>query len=333
MEKESSEMSKSGKKKNQEYNSLIEELNQLKKELETLEKKMSQLLPNNQTIAALEEEFSEKEKLKKEKENELFQLRDSVRMLKNQVGSQLVFDYSDPEPNFDRNQVKGLIAKLIDVKDQVYSTALEVTAGAKLFNIVVANESIGKKLLANGNLKRRVTIIPLNKIASSVISDDKIKMAKSLVGKENVDMALSLVGYDHEVEPAMRHVFGSSFIVKDSQTGNTVTFHNKIKTKSITLQGDIFDPKGSLTGGSRSKTSLLVTLQELSQKEKKLNQLDDQLNQMNQQLGKIKNALQQYRLLKNEHEIKYHQQKHLETTIMQSSHGMVISFKKIKSFN
>ena len=44
------------------------------------------------------------------------------------------------------------------------STALEITAGAKLYNVVVENEKVGKELLQNGKLKKRVTIIPLNKI-------------------------------------------------------------------------------------------------------------------------------------------------------------------------
>lgn len=41
---------------------------------------------------------------------------------------------------------------------------MEITAGGKLYNVVVENEQVGKELLQNGKLKKRVTIIPLNKI-------------------------------------------------------------------------------------------------------------------------------------------------------------------------
>lgn len=41
---------------------------------------------------------------------------------------------------------------------------MQVTAGGKLFNVVVDSENTGKQLLQNGDLRRRVTIIPLNKI-------------------------------------------------------------------------------------------------------------------------------------------------------------------------
>lgn len=78
----------------------------------------------------------------------------------------LDFDYSLPYPNFDRSKVKGLVASLISLEPTDYnkSTALEITAGGRLYNVVVESEKVGKELLQNGKLKKRVTIIPLNKI-------------------------------------------------------------------------------------------------------------------------------------------------------------------------
>jgi len=77
-----------------------------------------------------------------------------------------------------------------------------VSAGARLYNVVVETEQVGKKLLEKGDLKIRMTIIPLNKIAWTTISNDAVKRAESLVGKENVQTALSLVGYMSELKPA-----------------------------------------------------------------------------------------------------------------------------------
>jgi structural maintenance of chromosome 2 len=76
------------------------------------------------------------------------------------------FSYSDPHPNFDRSLVKGLVANLIDLDEANYksSTALEICAGGKLYNVVVEDEKVGSLLLEKGKLRKRVTIIPLNKI-------------------------------------------------------------------------------------------------------------------------------------------------------------------------
>jgi len=62
------------------------------------------------------------------------------------------------------------------------ATALEVACGAKLYQLVVEDEETGKELLKNGQLKRRVTIIPLNKIESSTLSESTLKSAAKSVG-------------------------------------------------------------------------------------------------------------------------------------------------------
>ena len=51
----------------------------------------------------------------------------------------------------------------------------------QLYNIVVDNEHTGKQLLEKGRLKRRFTIIPLNKIAGKSINDGVVRKAQSLV--------------------------------------------------------------------------------------------------------------------------------------------------------
>lgn len=63
----------------------------------------------------------------------------------------LRFAYKDPEKNWNRNCVKGLVASLINVKDNSTATALELVAGERLYNVVVDTEVTGKKLLEKGN--------------------------------------------------------------------------------------------------------------------------------------------------------------------------------------
>lgn len=90
------------------------------------------------------------------------QKRDEIR----QRLSFLSFDYTTPPGNFRREQVRGLVASLISLDEKEFNkaTALEITAGGRLYNVVVDNELVGKNLLQHGKLKKRVTIIPLNKI-------------------------------------------------------------------------------------------------------------------------------------------------------------------------
>ena len=62
--------------------------------------------------------------------------------------------------------MKGVAAQLISLSEEHYpkATALEITGGGRLFNVVIEDELVGRDLIKNGNMKKRVTFIPLNKI-------------------------------------------------------------------------------------------------------------------------------------------------------------------------
>uniref|UniRef100_A0A1J3JL63 Structural maintenance of chromosomes protein n=2 Tax=Noccaea caerulescens TaxID=107243 RepID=A0A1J3JL63_NOCCA len=197
-------------------------------------------------------------------------LKDKVRDLSAQLAN-VQFTYRDPVKNFDRSKVKGVVAKLVKVNDRSSMTALEVTAGGKLFNVVVDTEDTGKQLLQKGDLRRRITIIPLNKIQSHVVPSKVQQATVRLVGKGNAELALSLVGYSEELKNAMEFVFGSTFVCKTTDVAKEVAFNREIRTPTVTLEGDIFQPSGLLTGGSRKGGGdLLRQLHDLAEAETKL---------------------------------------------------------------
>ena len=105
-------------------------------------------------------------------------LQDRVDELNSQLNA-VNFEFRDPERNFDRSKVKGVVAKLVRVHDPKVSTALEVAAGGKLFQVVVDTEQTAKALFTNGQLRSRVTIIPLNKVAYKPIPSEVVAAAKA----------------------------------------------------------------------------------------------------------------------------------------------------------
>ena len=82
----------------------------------------------------------------------------------------------------------------------------------QLYHIVVDNEETAKDLLKNGQLQRRYTFIPLNKITSSQIPTAVVGRAQSLVGKDHVRPALDTADYKPQLKPAMQFVFGSTLL-------------------------------------------------------------------------------------------------------------------------
>uniref|UniRef100_A0A674CMB3 Structural maintenance of chromosomes protein 2 n=1 Tax=Salmo trutta TaxID=8032 RepID=A0A674CMB3_SALTR len=161
------------KKMDSGYQKDQEAFNTVKKNKEKLEADMGKL----QYQDGKEEGLLDR---KRQLNREVTTLRNTYESLMSRFPN-LRFDYSDPERGWDRSRVKGLLANLITVSDVSYSTGLEVVAGGKLYNVVVDTEVTGKKLLEKGELKRRYTIIPLNKISARTLNDSLVTTAKSLV--------------------------------------------------------------------------------------------------------------------------------------------------------
>ena len=252
-------------------------------------------------------------------------LRDQADTLKRKVAN-IDFSYSDPSPSFDRSRVKGLVAQLFSLdKDQARAgTALEICAGGRLYNVVVDSAETGTQLLQNGKLRKRVTIIPLNKIAAFKASADKIGAAQKLApGK--VDLSLSLIGYEDEVAAAMEYVFGSTLVCDDAETAKKVTFDPSVRMKSVTLEGDVYDPSGTLSGGSSPNSSgVLVTLAKLNELNKELRARETELNDLQATMAKEKKKLDSARKAKQELDLKTHEIKLAEDQMNGNSSSSII---------
>ena len=73
-----------------------------------------------------------------------------------------------------------MAAKLFSVRDERFCQAVETAAGGKLYNVVIDTEQVGKELLKGGNLQRRCTFIPLNKISARLMDQNTIRAAKQV---------------------------------------------------------------------------------------------------------------------------------------------------------
>ena len=266
-------------------------------------------------------------------------LREQADAMKRKVAN-IDFNYNDPSPGFDRSRVKGLVAQLftLDKGQTRAGTALEICAGGRLYNVVVDSAQTGTQLLQNGKLKKRVTIIPLNKINVFRASAEKITAAQKLApGK--VDLALSLVGYDDQVSAAMEYVFGSTLVCEDAETAKKVTFDPAVRLKSVTLEGDVYDPSGTLSGGSSPTSSgVLVTLQKLNEIAKELDAREAELNVLQVTMAQEKKKTDSSRKAKQDLDLKSHEIKLTEeqiggnssSSIIQAVEEMKVSIEQLK---
>ncbi|KAH9968264.1 hypothetical protein BC827DRAFT_1263973 [Russula dissimulans] len=191
------------------------------------------------------------------------QMRDAMRSRLPQPD----FNYTLP-PGFDTRKVKGLIASLLALKpeDHGKSTALEIAAGGKLYNVVVDDERMGKDLLERGGAAPQPSFLYTTNTKTPSAPPPlarKLQNANRFApGK--VRPALSLVGYPDEVAEPIAFVFNDTLICDDVASAQAVTFAREVGVRSVTLDGDVYEPGGTLSGGAApSGSGVLVRAQEL----------------------------------------------------------------------
>ncbi|NWU70394.1 SMC2 protein, partial [Pterocles burchelli] len=300
----------------------LEALRKIKEKLENQMKELNYEEEKEETLLAK----------KKALTHDISQLRELYEGLMAKF-PHLHFEYKDPEKNWNANRVKGPVVSLITVKDLSKAKALEAVAGGKLYNIIVDTEVTGKMLLEKGQLKRRYTIIPLNKIAARCVGQDIVKLAQTLTGHGNLHLALFLVGYEPELQKAMEYVFGTTLICNNMDNAKKVTFDKRIMTRSVTLDGDTFDPQGTLHGGncwfysynnavcaSSQPAPILSKLQEIKDVEVELKTKESELETVNNELASLKNVAEKYQQLKQQWEMKSEEAELLKTKLHQSAY-------------
>ncbi|KAL4743850.1 RecF/RecN/SMC [Aspergillus similis] len=318
LEKRIKEEEPRAKKAKEQNSGLLKDLEGLKSQAKKLECELSKLgfEPGRE-----EQLYQEQSRLQRE----IRELRQRADGLQRKVAN-IEFNYSDPYPNFDRSKVKGLVAQLftVDKEKLQAATALEICAGGRLYNVVVDSSDTGTQLLQKGKLRKRVTIIPLNKISAFRASVEKIGAAQNLApGK--VDLALSLIGYDEEVTAAMNYVFGNTLIANDAETAKRVTFDPSVRIKSVTLDGDVYDPSGTLSGGSAPNSSgVLVTLQKLNEITREIRSKERVLAALEETMKKEKKKLDAVRSIKQDLDLKNHEIKLTEEQIGGNSSSSII---------
>uniref|UniRef100_A0A914ZLA8 Structural maintenance of chromosomes protein n=2 Tax=Parascaris TaxID=6254 RepID=A0A914ZLA8_PARUN len=256
------------------------EKGKLEEQLRNIEVELEKLHFDEQSEAQKSEEL---QKLHVEKQK----LTDAVDSFEARY-QQLKFVFKDPYPNFDRRRVKGAVAKLIRVRDMKFATALEVTAGASLANVIVEDVNTARDLLAQNCLQRRTTLMPLDKMDGRLLDQRKLDRAQSMFGKQNVMLANDLIEYDRELAPAMHLIFGRTIICIDDDTAKKVTFDPQIKARSVTIDGTEYNPAGVVTGGSRpSRTALLAELAEIMKKSDRIAEIDARTKKVQDELARL----------------------------------------------
>lgn len=166
--------------------------------------------------------------------------------------------------------IHGPISKLIEVKKE-YAIAIETALGASLQHIVVDSENDAKRaieFLKNQN-KGRATFLPISTIKSRTLDEDGLENKFGYVG-----IASELVEIDKKYDGIIGNLLGKTVVAEDIDAAVTIAKKHGYRFKVVTLDGQVVNAGGSLTGGSLVKNAGILSrageIKELSEKIVKL---------------------------------------------------------------
>ena len=168
--------------------------------------------------------------------------------------------------------VHGPISRLIRTEDS-YTVAIEIALGAAMQQIVVGSEADGKAAISY--LKRtgggRATFLPLSNIQGRTLQETGLENCRGFVG-----IASDLVKSEGQYRGIVENLLARTVIVQDMDAAIAMSQKYRSRFKIVTLDGQVMNPGGSMTGGSVNKDAGILSraneLEKLTKQEKQLQQ-------------------------------------------------------------
>lgn len=179
--------------------------------------------------------------------------------------------------------IHGAVAQKIDVPTD-YTTAIEIALGASLQHVIVDDEKSARQAIQFLKTKKlgRATFLPLSVIKGNFLDRHIIEKVSDQEGF--IAVASELVHFDDRYRAIVEKLLGRTLVVDTLEHANHIAKRIQYQTRIVTLEGDVVNPGGAMTGGNQQKRQSV-----LSQKEE-LKRLKDQYDTYIQQTKQLEKS-------------------------------------------
>ncbi|QGA83446.1 chromosome segregation protein SMC [Halomicrobium sp. LC1Hm] len=266
------------------------EVPDLEAEIEDLETELEKAQKNSATITEVVEDLTAE---KRELQSDIDELEDEISGLQQEYANLEAKAGQDGDSSYGRavttilnagmDGVHGTVGQLGGV-DPDYATACETAAGGRLAHVVVDDDTVGQQgieYLKSRNAGR-ATFLPITEMHQ--------RSLPSLPQHGGVvDFAYNLVDFDPEYAGIFSYVLGDTVVVADMDTARE--FMGEFRM--VTLEGDLVETSGAMTGGSSSGTrySFSGGQGQLERVAAKINELEDERQERREELRDVEERL------------------------------------------
>ncbi len=180
--------------------------------------------------------------------------------------------------------VHGAVAELIRVPEHL-EQAMETALGASVQHIVMENESVSRQAISFLKQRQlgRATFLPMDVIRPRQIGAGERQIAESAEGF--VGIGADLVQYDERYAGIVGSLLGNVVIARTLEDANRIAARCQYRYRVVTLEGDVVNAGGSMTGGSQFKKNA-----NLLGRKRQLDQLDQDILDTEQQIERLRQS-------------------------------------------
>jgi len=175
--------------------------------------------------------------------------------------------------------IEGAVAELVTIPSE-YEVAFDVILGPISSQIVTSDDATAKKAInyLKENRFGRATFLPLNVIKSRRLATEILAKAKSQAGF--VALASDALVFDPKYQNVIENLVGGVVIAKDLDAANQMARLAGHRFRIVTLDGDVINPGGSMTGGALNRnnsSSVLKQNQRITKQQELITRLEETL--------------------------------------------------------
>jgi len=290
-----------------------EKLSGLFREREETDKMLSELRMKQAKINSDIQSKSSRVRTLREMEQKLEGYNRSVRE---------VLQACHASPQFGRG-IHGALAQLIEV-DRKYETAIEISLGGALQNIVTQTEEDAKKAIEflKKNKLGRATFLPIRSVEGRGFDNQTMARIKQCEGFCGV--ASELVSHDSVYTGIIRNLLGKVVVIDNLDNGIKMARKFRYSFRIVTLDGDLLNTGGAMSGGSLENrgTGILTRNREISELDEELKSLRQQetgvskdIKQLTEDISRIDSDISSIENeIKNNELVKIRDESHLAQT-------------------
>ncbi len=227
------------------------------------------------------------------------------------------------------NGIHGPVSKVISVEDK-YTVAIDVALGQSIQNIIVDNEENAKNAinLLKNRKAGRATFLPISIIKGKAINRDSIK-----VGKGSIGIASELCRCSDIYRGIIDSLLGRILIVDNLNNALSIAKENNYRFRIVTLDGQVVNAGGSLTGGSHiQKLNVIGRSNEIEKLKKDMLRIGKELDNNREELKKYEEELSKLKTMEWELNVNLNEEKENGMNIDLSYKNIINNINLEKSF-